>query len=324
MEESAATGRTSRESLPLGARLLGGGARGARRVAQVAGVDRAVEAAAEEAIVRALESPAVERALVRVLQGPAVEEAMRGALDSPAVERALVDAVDSQLVDRVWQRVLASDEAQKLVERIAQAPEVRAAIASQGVGFLDDIRREIGRIAQRIDGGIERIVRRLCRRERRIEPTDCAGLFTRALAFALDLGLLNLAFIALSALIAFVASVVFPSGATVPALAVGAFAWLVAGSVYLVSFWTLLGQTPGMSIVGIRVVAPGAPRLTLTLAIHRLVGLALAAIPLGLGFLGIVFSDRRRGLQDVIGHTEVHYALRERVAPWSEGSELSG
>src|SRR5215211_3265079 len=154
---------------PLGARLLGGGARGARRVAEVAGVDRA----AEEAIVSALESPAVERAVVRVLQGPAVEEAMRGALDSPAVERALVEAIDSQLVDKVWQRVLASDEAQRLVERIAQAPEVRTAITSQGVGFLDDIRREIGKVARRIDEGVERIVRRILGRKQRAEPTDC-------------------------------------------------------------------------------------------------------------------------------------------------------
>src|SRR5689334_7334614 len=220
---------------PLPARLLGGGARGARRVAQAAGVDRAVEAATEEAIVRAVESPAVERALVRVLQGPAVEEAMRGALDSPAVERALVDALDSDLVDTVWQRLLASDEAQKLVERIAEAPEVRAAITSQGVGFVADIRREIGKVARRIVGVIERIARRLTRRRQRTERTECAGAFTRTLAFALDVGALNLAFIAISALVAFLASIVFPSDATVPALAVGAAAWLIAGAVYLVS-----------------------------------------------------------------------------------------
>ncbi|MFL5892967.1 MAG: RDD family protein [Solirubrobacterales bacterium] len=316
--ESSAPGPEPRGPLPLGARLLGGGARGARRMAQAAGVNRAVEVAAEEAIVTALQSPAVERAVVRVLQGPAVEEAMRGALESPAVERALIDAVDSQLLDKVWQRVLASDEAQKLVERIAEAPEVRAAITSQGVGFLDDIRREIGKVARRIDGGIERVVRRVFRRAQRSEPTECAGAFTRVLAFALDVGALNLAFIAISALVAFVASLVFPSDATAPALAVGAFAWVLAGAVYLVSFWSLLGQTPGMSIVGIRVVAPGQQRVSLRLSIRRLFGLAVAVIPLGLGFAGILFSQRRRGLEDVLGHTEVRYSMNERQAPWSE------
>jgi uncharacterized RDD family membrane protein YckC len=303
---------------PLPARLLGGGARGARRVAQAAGVDRAVEAATEEAIVRAVESPAVERALVRVLQGPAVEEAMRGALNSPAVERALIDALDSELVDTVWQRLLASDEAQKLVERIAEAPEVRAAIAAQGVGFLDDIRRQIGKIARAADDVIERIARRLTRRTQRAGPTECAGAFTRALAFAIDLGVLNLAFIAISALVAFVASVLFPSGATVPALAIGAFAWLIVGSAFAVSFWALTGQTPGMSIVGLRVVALDEPRMNLRIAIRRRFCFLLAVIPLGLGFLGILFSERRRGLEDTIGHTEVHYDLAARVAPWSE------
>jgi uncharacterized RDD family membrane protein YckC len=303
---------------PLSARLIGGGARGARRVAQAAGVDRAVEAATEEAIVRAVESPAVERALVRVLQGPAVEEAMRGALDSPAVERALIDALDSDLVDTVWRRLLASDEAQKLVERIAEAPEVRAAIASQGVGFLDDIRRQIGKIARTADGGIERILRRLTRRPQRTEPTECAGVFTRALAFAIDVGVLNLAFIALSALLAFLVSLVVPSGSNLPALAIGAAAWLLVGGASMVGFWALTGQTPGMSIVGLRIVPLDQPRMDLRTAIRRLFGFILAVLTLGLGFLGIVFSERRRGLEDTLGHTEVHYELDERRAPWSD------
>ena len=51
--------------------------------------------------------------------------------------------LDSELVDHVWDRLLASDEAQKLIERIAEAPELRAAIASQGVGLLRDIGRQI-------------------------------------------------------------------------------------------------------------------------------------------------------------------------------------
>src|SRR5680860_1563591 len=62
-------------SLPLSVRLLGAGVRSARSVGKAAGIDRAVESAAEEAIVAAIESEAVERALVRVLQGPLVDEA---------------------------------------------------------------------------------------------------------------------------------------------------------------------------------------------------------------------------------------------------------
>jgi uncharacterized RDD family membrane protein YckC len=287
-------------------------------VAQATGIDRTVEAVAEEAIVRAMESPAAERALARVLRGPAVEEAMEDALSSPAVERALVNALDSELVDTVWQRLLASDEAQKLVERIAEAPEVRSAIAAQGVGFLDDIRREIVRVARRLDDALERVGRRLLMRRRRTEPTDRAGLATRGLAVALDVGILNAVFFAVSALVALLASVAFPGEATAPALAIGAGVWLIAGSLYLISFWTLAGQTPGMRFIGIRLEAPGSTEgIGARTAFRRLFGIVLAAIPLGLGFLGVIFSERRRGLHDLFAGTEVGYEALGRQAPAS-------
>src|SRR5688572_28002398 len=184
----------------VAARLLGGGARSAKAVAEATGIDDALDLATEEAIVRALESPAVERALVRVLEGPAVEDAMERLLASPAVERAAINALDSPLVDKVWDRLLKSDEAQKLVERVAEAPEVRAAITQQGVGLLEDLGRQIRRIAHRLDGVFESVARRLMFREQRTEKTDNAGLVTRLLALAIDVGLVNLGFFALSAL----------------------------------------------------------------------------------------------------------------------------
>ena len=283
-------------------------------MAEATGIDRAVEAATEEAIVRAVESPAVERALVRVLQGPAVEEAMKGALDSPAVERALVDALDSELVDTVWQRLLASDEAQELVERIAEAPEIRAAVAAQSMGLLEDIARQIRRMARRMDDAVERVARRLVMRERRTETTDRAGLVTRGVALGLDLGVLNAVFFAVSVVVALVASVILPGDATAPVLAVGLGAWLIAGSAYLTFFWALAGQTPGMRFMDIRVEAGGSAQLGARVAFRRLVGTWLAAIPLGAGFLGILFSERRHGLQDRIAGTDVVY-LPERLAP---------
>src|SRR5258705_2260328 len=97
---------TENGSLPLSARLLGVGVRGARTVTKATGIDRAVEVAAEEAIVAAVESEAVERAMARVLQGPIVEDAVQGALESEAVKPALLEAMDNELVDQVLRRVL--------------------------------------------------------------------------------------------------------------------------------------------------------------------------------------------------------------------------
>src|SRR6478672_13888992 len=231
--------------LPLSVRLLGSGVRGARTVGRAVGIDRAVEAAAEEAMVAAVESEAVERALARVLRGPVVENAVHGALDSETVKRALVDALDSELVDEVWRRLLASDEAQRLVERIAEAPEIRAAISAQSVGMIEDVGHTIGNGTRRLDSVVERVVRRIFFRKRRTEPTDRAGAVTRGLAFALDVLIVNLSFSGLAAVAALIASAFTGNGNGVSnfALAAGTVLWFAIGSLYLVGFWSLAGQT---------------------------------------------------------------------------------
>ena len=165
--------------LPLSVRLLGAGVRGARSVSKATGIDRAVEAAAEEAMVAAVESEAVERAMARVLQGPVVEEAMNGALESDAVKHALVEALDSELVDEVWRRLLASDEAQRLVERIAEAPEIRAAISAQSIGLIEDVGHTIGNGTRRLDGGSSGSCAGSSSAAAAAEPTDRAGAVTR-------------------------------------------------------------------------------------------------------------------------------------------------
>ena len=245
---------------------------------------------------RAVESEAMERALARVLDGPVVDRAVKRALESEAVDQA-------------WERLLASDEAQQLVERIAEAPEIRAAIASQSAGLLEDIARQVRGVARRLDDTVERVVRRILFRKQRSEPTDRAGFVSRGLAFGIDVALLNIGFFAASALVALVASVFLPdpTGVSTSALAVGTGIWLVAGAMYLLLFWSLAGQTPGMRFLGVAIEADGSREIGLGRAVRRLVGLVLAAIPLGLGFIGILLGDRRRGLQDVIAGTEVAY-----------------
>jgi uncharacterized RDD family membrane protein YckC len=305
--------------LPLSVRLLGAGVRGARSVGRATGVERAVQSAAEEAMVAAVESEAVERALVRVLQGPLVEEAVNGALESETVKRALIEALDSEMVDEVWRRLLASEEAQRLVERIAEAPELRAAISAQSVGFIEDVGHTIGSATRRADGVIERIARRVLFRRRRAEPTERAGAVTRALAFALDALIVNLGFWGLAAIGALIDSFFSGNAGGVSglALAVGSTAWLALVSFYLVAFWSLAGQTPGMRFFGIRLGVEGRG-LPVRRSIRRLFGLALAAIPFGLGFLGILTDERRRGWQDRLAGVDVLYEDREPpVAPWS-------
>ena len=305
--------------LPLSVRLLGAGVRGARSVGRATGVDRAVQSAAEEAMVAAVESDAVERALVRVLRGPLVEEAVHGALESEAVKRAMIEALDSEMVDEVWRRLLASEEAQRLVERIAEAPELRAAISAQSVGFVEDVGHTIGNASRRLDDILERIVRRVFFRPPRSAPTARAGAVTRALAFALDMLIVNLAFSGLAAIAALIGSFFSGDGSNVSglALALGGGAWFLLAAFYLIAFWSLTAQTPGMRFFGIRLGVEGRG-LPLRRSLKRLVGLGLAALPLGLGFLGVFFDERRRGWQDRLAGVDVLYEVRERApVPWS-------
>ena len=270
-------------------------------------------------MVAAVESDAVERALVRVLQGPLVEEAAQGALESDAVKQALIDALDSEMIDEVWRRMLASEETQRLVERIAEAPEIRAAISAQSVGFIEDIGHTIGNTTRRLDDVVEVAARRVTFRKRRDEPTERAGALTRVLAFGLDLLIVNLAFSGLAAIAALIGSFFSGSGNGLsgPALALGGAVWVGLAGLYMVVFWSLASQTPGMRFFGLRL-GTESRGLPPRRSVKRLAGLFLAAIPFGLGFLGILFDERRRGWEDRLSGVDVLYESREpTAAPWS-------
>ncbi len=51
-------------------------------------------------------------------------------------------------------------------------------------------------------------------------------------------------------------------------------------------------------------------------SIRRLIGLGLGFLTFGIGFLGILFDDRRRGWQDRMAGVDVIYQPRE-TAPWA-------
>ncbi|MBK8293233.1 MAG: RDD family protein [Solirubrobacterales bacterium] len=290
-------------------RIVSGGTKRAQRAAGIAGIDRVIETAVEDAIVRAIESDATERAIARVLNGPAIEQAVKEALQSKEVEQALYDTLDSEMVDRLWARVLASDEAQQLIERIAEAPEVRAAIASQGIGLIGDIGRQIARVTCTLDLLGERFARRLLFRKKREVPTNHAGFFTRVLALILDAVIVNLSMVTLTALLSLIAAAFGASfnDSSKELLAVGAVSWFFVSSFYLFTFWSLSGQTPGMQFLDIRIEHEGDRHLGPRLAIRRLIGFWLAFIPFGLGFIGALVKIDRRGFHDRLGNTTVYY-----------------
>lgn len=284
---------------PPVARLLTAGAKGAERVAHAAGVDRALDQAVEEAIVRALSSPAIARAIERAVESHAATLELRSEEIAMVVKRAL----ESEAAEQVWNQVLASDQAQMLVERIAGAPEVRAAIAEQSAGLITDVGVRLTKLTESLDDAAERIVRR---RDQESE-TDQAGLVTRLVAAGVDLGLLLVLYLLASTAVASVIPFAFGGRLSLTAaIVLGTLAVITAGTIF-VTFWALAGQTPGMRFLSIRLTYHGTRDITVGCAIRRWFALLLSLLPLGLGYLAIVRNPSRRGWHDRMTGTSVVY-----------------
>lgn len=294
-------------------RLLKAGARSAERVARVTGVDRALDEAVEEAIVRALNSAVVDRAIERAvaLRAPMVE------LNADEIAQVVKQALDSEAGERIWAEVLASGQVQMLVERIAGAPEIRAAIAAQSAGLITDVGVRLTRLTEALDDTLERVVRPAGQSE---SETDQAGLATRLVAAGIDLGLLFLAYSLASGVLASVIS--YSAGqhlSLAAAIVLGGLGFLAAGAIFS-TFWALVGQTPGMRFLSIRLTHHGSRDITLKLAIRRFLAVIVSVIPLGLGFLVVLRDPSRRAWHDRLTGTEVVYDVVQRTAPFSGAS----
>jgi uncharacterized RDD family membrane protein YckC len=240
----------------------------------------------------------------------AVERGVDRALDSETAAQATERLLKSDTAKRVWEKVLESDEAQKLVERVAEAPEVRAAITAQGVGLLEDLRRGARRAARRADTVLENVARGLLRRPRRERRPIFAGSFSRLLALGIDAGIVYGSLLLLSAAIAALIGALSTGdehGGKV-VLALGFVAWSLIAFTYLAVFWSGAGRTPGMSFVAIRMLADDGKPVRPGQAIRRALWLPLSALPLLLGFWGVLFDHERRGWPDRRARTVVCYA----------------
>jgi uncharacterized RDD family membrane protein YckC len=134
-----------------------------------------------------------------------------------------------------------------------------------------------------------------------------AGLVTRAIAFAIDALIIDVAALATGAVVALALSILSISkhdNAII--LAIGGVAFLMWSVGYFVVFWSTTGQTPGNRVMHIRVGrAEGGETIAARHALVRFAGLVLATLPLFAGFVPILFTERRRGLQDWLGGTAV-------------------
>lgn len=76
---------------------------------------------------------------------------------------------------------------------------------------------------------------------------------------------------------------------------------------YCAIFWSLSGRTPGMALMGLRVVRPDGTTPSLVRAVGRVAGYAVSAV-LMLGFAWILVDRRRQGFHDKLAGTFVVYS----------------
>ena len=297
-----------RANQPPVSRLLAASAKGAERVAHATGVDRALNQAAEEAIVRALRSPAVIRAIERAIES----QDLTAQPGSKELAQLVRQALETDAAGQAWREILESEQAQMLVERIAGAPEIREAIASQGAGLITDIGVRLTIITEGLDDAVERITRP---RDPDSE-TDQAGLATRTVAGAIDLGLLLAGYALLSGVLASLVTDLFGRPLSLTAVIILATLGVLVGGGIFAAFWALAGQTPGMRFLAIRVTrADGSREITFGRAFRRVLAVILSLLPFGLGYLAILWDPRRRAWADRMTGTEVMYDRVTRTAP---------
>jgi uncharacterized RDD family membrane protein YckC len=135
-----------------------------------------------------------------------------------------------------------------------------------------------------------------------------AGVATRTLALTLDVIIAQAIALLGFGVLAVIASLVSNIHFDTLEKLLAAAGWALTVAIYFVAFWSLTGKTPGMQLMRIRVVGPDGDPPSVPRSIVRLVLLILCIIPLFLGFVSVLFDDRRRGVHDMLARTLVLYA----------------
>jgi uncharacterized RDD family membrane protein YckC len=270
----------------------------------------------EDVVDDVLSAPELARVVDRALAGSLPEEIARSLVRNRVLERVVAELAASGELERLvtaalaspqtaglTDRVLASDETQRALRHVASSPELRDAIARQTTGLADEMIGGVRASAARLDDRAEQVVRRPPRATRPIH----AGIATRAAALGVDALLTIVLYTSAVGVAALVSSLV---GGLRPEWLVGillASGWMLVVGGYFVVFWSSAGQTPGMRLLRIRVRGQGGVPPSLGRSLVRMIGLVLAIVPLFAGFLPVLFTERRRGLPDILAGTVVVY-----------------
>jgi uncharacterized RDD family membrane protein YckC len=275
----------------------------------------------ERVVGEVLASADLERAIVSALENERTSQLVGEVLASPALERLLTEALESRLTAELADRMVRSPEFDRLLEQAVSSPAVRAALARQTQSLGQETAAGVRRRAVRVDDAAERVPRRLARKPLRpaaIEGAPVlanAGLGTRGIALAIDALLAQLIFLTIGATVGLIGALVGGPDSDWLVGVAAAVGWVLVVAVYFLAFWTGAGQTPGMRLMRLRLLdAAGSPP-GFWRALVRLFGLGVAIAIAFLGFVPVLFDDRRRALQDLLAGTSVFYEEHAPLPP---------
>lgn len=141
-----------------------------------------------------------------------------------------------------------------------------------------------------------------------------AGFVSRFLAYFVDIAILAVLIVAIGWFVNTIEAIFpldfIPGGGFRILLA--AFVGITLVFAYFVFFWTLIGQTPGKMLLGLRIISVDGGSVSLWQAVRRFVGYLLSYI-LYLGYLWILIDNHRQGWHDKIANTYVIYTWDARI-----------
>ena len=273
----------------------------------------------------------VEAAITAALDSAETEQLVQETLSSPGFEKLATTASDRLLASKLPEHVVESPEMQQLIVEISTSPAIRAALVRSTATLGTEVSAGLRRRMESLDNAGEHKVQSWLPGRAKPEPreptapVEYGGLGARGIAFAVDLTICTVVFL-LGAAVAWLVSSI--AGGLGPGWLEGVLAgsgWAIVVATYLVLFWAVTGQTPGMRFMHLRLTdgrgAPfGVPR-----SLVRLIGLFLAIVPCFAGFVPVLFDRRRRALQDFIAGTvvrveDIHPLPVEPIAEFGEVS----
>jgi uncharacterized RDD family membrane protein YckC len=250
----------------------------------------------------------IERTIDTVAAGDLPEHVARTIAEQHVIQRVLdelsrADGADGKApLDELMNHLIETGVLDRLVIEIVDSPVFRNAVAYKGSAALKSFRARCEALDDALE---ERVLRWMRRPPATPERRAFAGYVTRIVGLIVDVVTVNVLFVGAVGSVALICALLHLN-ASVDTAAVGMGAgWSVLLLTYFAGSWWFAGATPGMRLVGTRIVGPDGASPSIARSLLRALWLVVAFAPLLLGFLPVLFGRRRRAVQDIVAQTSV-------------------